>query len=463
MKPLRFFPGALVLLATTAFSQPPDTLWSRLVPPPGDTYPPWEECRPYDVKTTRAGSFLIGGGTWYTIPGGPSYGAGFAALLDSEGTIVWRVAVRQMAEIRSVAIAPDGGFMLFGSSGLSVTLCKLDSGGTVLWCDSCYGDVHANAKWIEPVPEGGFVLAGQRFGSPAGPFLAAVDDLGDTLWTHVYADSGWGGAFCVKPVTSGGYVAVGLVNRNQPANFPYLLKTDRSGNLSWMRTYEGGSGLPRFNFLIELPDQQYLTCGSIGGTSAVVRIDTLGEVVWSRPVPYPADRLAATRDSGAVITQLYSYAADPHLRRIDNAGNVLWQWLNPLGNIFYGAVDTTSDGGYVVSGQLGSQAVVIRLGPDPALRETDRRRAVAFSTELFSFPNPFNLSTTISFSLPREGRARIAMFDILGREVAVLADNVFTAGEHRIMFDGSSLPSGLYFARLQSGNMQATHKLLLMK
>jgi hypothetical protein len=82
---------------------------------------------------------------------------------------------------------------------------------------------------------------------------------------------------------------------------------------------------------------------------------------------------------------------------------------------------------------------------------------------LSAFPNPFNPSTTISFSLPREARARIAVFDILGREVTVLADNVFTAGEHRLMFDGSSLPSGLYFARLESGSMQATHKLLLLK
>jgi hypothetical protein len=83
--------------------------------------------------------------------------------------------------------------------------------------------------------------------------------------------------------------------------------------------------------------------------------------------------------------------------------------------------------------------------------------------DIAAFPNPFNPSTTLSFSLPREARARIAVFDILGREVAVLAENVFTAGEHRIAFNGSSLPSGLYFARLQSGSMQATHKLLLMK
>jgi hypothetical protein len=47
--------------------------------------------------------------------------------------------------------------------------------------------------------------------------------------------------------------------------------------------------------------------------------------------------------------------------------------------------------------------------------------------------------------------------------VTVLADEMFTAGEHRVVFNGSSLPSGLYFARLESGSMQATRKLLLLK
>jgi hypothetical protein len=82
---------------------------------------------------------------------------------------------------------------------------------------------------------------------------------------------------------------------------------------------------------------------------------------------------------------------------------------------------------------------------------------------LASFPNPFNPSTTLSFTLPREGRARIVIYDLLGREVQTLADNVFSSGEHRMTFDGSALAAGLYFARLQSGSFVAAQKLLLLK
>jgi hypothetical protein len=122
------------------------------------------------------------------------------------------------------------------------------------------------------------------------------------------------------------------------------------------------------------------------------------------------------------------------------------------------------DSGYVVAGSWGSDAwYVAKLAADP-LSAPDRDRALTPDhVSLSSFPNPFNPSTTLSFSLPREGRARIAVFDVLGREVIVLADEMFTAGEHQVVFNGSSLPSGLYFARLESGSTQATHKLLLMK
>ncbi|MDD5087502.1 MAG: choice-of-anchor D domain-containing protein [bacterium] len=80
-----------------------------------------------------------------------------------------------------------------------------------------------------------------------------------------------------------------------------------------------------------------------------------------------------------------------------------------------------------------------------------------------SYPNPFNFSTTVSFSLPRNTPARLAVHDVLGREVRVLADENFAPGEHRILFDGSDLPSGIYFTRLQSGEFVAAQKLLLLK
>ena len=81
-----------------------------------------------------------------------------------------------------------------------------------------------------------------------------------------------------------------------------------------------------------------------------------------------------------------------------------------------------------------------------------------------TYPNPFNLSTTLSFELPQSGEASLIVYDILGREVARLLDSYQSAGIHQLVFDGSALSSGIYFARLSSVNGQTqTQKLVLMK
>ncbi|MBD3408807.1 MAG: T9SS type A sorting domain-containing protein, partial [Ignavibacteriales bacterium] len=61
-----------------------------------------------------------------------------------------------------------------------------------------------------------------------------------------------------------------------------------------------------------------------------------------------------------------------------------------------------------------------------------------------NYPNPFNPTTTIEFSLPEATTARVAIYDMLGREVAVLADGRMTAGMHSVEFDASALASGVY-------------------
>lgn len=80
-----------------------------------------------------------------------------------------------------------------------------------------------------------------------------------------------------------------------------------------------------------------------------------------------------------------------------------------------------------------------------------------------AYPNPFNPITTIVFALDRQQKIRLAVYDITGREVAALADQWFPTGEQRFTFDASSLPSGSYFARLQSENLNRTVKLVLLK
>jgi len=80
-----------------------------------------------------------------------------------------------------------------------------------------------------------------------------------------------------------------------------------------------------------------------------------------------------------------------------------------------------------------------------------------------AWPNPFNPSTNLSFSVERTAQARLAVYDLLGREVAVLVDGVIEAGAHVAVFDASNLPSGVYFARLASEDRSATQRLLLVR
>ncbi|MEP0548385.1 MAG: T9SS type A sorting domain-containing protein [Rhodothermales bacterium] len=68
---------------------------------------------------------------------------------------------------------------------------------------------------------------------------------------------------------------------------------------------------------------------------------------------------------------------------------------------------------------------------------------------LSGHPNPFSGSAEIAFHLPSPGTARLAVYDMLGREVAVLADGRFDAGDHAVQLDGTELPSGVYLVRIE--------------
>lgn len=81
-----------------------------------------------------------------------------------------------------------------------------------------------------------------------------------------------------------------------------------------------------------------------------------------------------------------------------------------------------------------------------------------------NFPNPFNPSTHISFTIPDQGWARLSVFDALGRHVATLFDGNAEAGRsHSVLFDGSRNPSGTYVVRLESAGMVVTRKVTLIK
>ncbi len=80
-----------------------------------------------------------------------------------------------------------------------------------------------------------------------------------------------------------------------------------------------------------------------------------------------------------------------------------------------------------------------------------------------NFPNPFNPTTTIKYSVPESGFVTLKVYDVLGKEVATLVNESVTAGSHSVNFDAASLASGMYIYKMQAGNFQNVKKMMLMK
>ena len=80
-----------------------------------------------------------------------------------------------------------------------------------------------------------------------------------------------------------------------------------------------------------------------------------------------------------------------------------------------------------------------------------------------NYPNPFNPTTTIAFSLPTATNVSLKVFDLMGREIAALVDEQMSSGEHKIVFNASSLTSGTYFYRIEAGSFQSVKTLTLIK
>ena len=92
----------------------------------------------------------------------------------------------------------------------------------------------------------------------------------------------------------------------------------------------------------------------------------------------------------------------------------------------------------------------------------DKVNVVVFTLSQ-NYPDPFNPTTTITYSLPKSSLITLKIYDLLGREIETLVNEEKPAGNYEVEFDGSNLPSGIYFYRMQAGKFIKTRKFVLIK
>ena len=136
-------------------------------------------------------------------------------------------------------------------------------------------------------------------------------------------------------------------------------------------------------------------------------------------------------------------------------------------------VTVTDALGQTLTDELGGTGVCIRK-PVPMLNNSSEEEFIVwkgddenveeYETKLGdNFPNPFNPSTNIQYSLNSESKVSIKVYNILGEEVAVLVDEFKPKGKHSCKFEAGNLPSGIYIYRIQTDDFTDVKKMMLVK
>ena len=199
--------------------------------------------------------------------------------------------------------------------------------------------------------------------------------------------------------------------------------------------------------------------------------------------PLPPDNLNLTSSGGhPYLTWSHSTNTGDYwtgykiYREICAGGNPYFtedDWVANVGKYTTGYIDPTYSVGYrwegfycvkAINGSRGSDfSEALEIGIDAFGKD---RAEIQPETEFYlsqNYPNPFNPLTTISFSLKENSLVTLKIFDILGREIAVLVDGTLSSGNHQVQFNGSSLESGVYFYEIKADKFRDVKKLILTK
>ncbi len=142
---------------------------------------------------------------------------------------------------------------------------------------------------------------------------------------------------------------------------------------------------------------------------------------------------------------LIGNGATSSVKLFDNAGNYIEDFIaSGAGNL------------------LTPNAVVIRENNSVLVSGSGNSRINDYKLKQ-NFPNPFNPSTIISFSIPNSGFTQLKIYDMLGNEIKTLISEDKTAGNYNVEFNAEKLSNGIYFYRLVSGKFSETKKMILLK
>jgi hypothetical protein len=470
-------------------SQPPSIEWTHF----------YDDSLMYavngDAVQTPDGSFFAVGGV---VLRDSSNSRAYILKTDSTGSVDWfRIYRAGVPGGFSCALHnPDGNIVVGGwtlDSNLTNVglLAVITPTGDTLWTRTVNPDSNQFAEFngLIRASNGDCIATGQtvnEFTHRGNGFAVRFStNSGQISWQRTYTDEQGRdlALWSACNATENGFLMSGRSgNFPEPNRFAYLLRVDSLGNRLWTHEYTfGTSRNSAFQGSCPTADNGFLipAWGQNPGrlTCHVIRIDATGDTLWTRAYPSfaglsniqpsPTEGFVCLADT--IVNSHYAAA----LIKLDTMGQISWAIpiARPDANVYSSSLVITPDSGYAMWMDVetgfppnnSSWNMCTRFSPE---RLDATMEFASMSTTLHleqNFPNPFNATTTITFSLPRKMHVTLRVFDLIGREVVTLSNAVMSSGLQRFVLDGRHLPSGTYLCQLRSADYSITQKLLLVR
>ena len=397
---------------------------------------------PARVITDSAGNSVITGHSWET---GTLFD--FVTIkYNSEGNTLWTRKFNGEANGNELAndldIDNSGNIYVTGSTIGAATIndfviIKYSAGGDELWTRTYNGPVNGNDNFtfITIDNNSNAVITGSSAGSGTGLDFATIkySPSGDVIWLKRFTSNSvnFEEPKAIAGDSSGNIYVTGTSTGS--SSYDYMtVKYSAAGEEIWARRYNGPSG----NNFDEPRSVTADNCGNVFVTGLSAGTGTMDDIV--------------TIKYNSVGDELWVNRFNSAANRDDAANNIS---LDIYGNVIVS--------GFLTSLAGGTDFGVIKFSQLTGIVSADQ---IPGEYRLYqNYPNPFNPGTVIKFSIPFSGFISLKVFDISGKEVAVIFNGFRNPGTYEIDFDASQLSSGTYFYRMISADQILTKKFILIR
>jgi hypothetical protein len=393
----------------------------------------------------------------------------YLVKVNADGDTLWTKSWGDSAcweEYADIARTNDGKLVAVGNRWISgqneIVLTKFDLDGNILWTRDIGQYESYNAKTVSQDWDNGYIIAGSTDTQNAWTCtLVKTNSQGYVRWIARPQAGNISSFSAAIPFqySSGGYIAVGSSNVQSifVNEFFARIYSDPTAPVSATPYAPCDINLPytggQFNFSLTVTNGS--SYAQIFDLWTVIDLPNVGQV---QVLVAQGKTIAELGGISRNLTQFVPALAPPGVYTYNiYIGNFPWT-INYHDSFNFTKSGTAGDGGWTKDGWIcsgwGEENVA-------ATTATAKELPTIFCSS--TSPNPFNPTTTISFTLPETGQVNLSVYDINGRQVASLVNGFREAGSHQVNFDGSNLASGIYLYRLAAGKYSATGKMMLMK